>query len=55
MADPARNQKDSDKNPNTSRGVWGYAPPGNFWHIHALRQLLVRSEENIFPQIVSGG
>ena len=33
-------------------GVWGHAPPEKFCHIHALRQLLVRYEANILPQIV---
>ena len=46
MADPERH-----KNPNTSRGVWGHAPKKIF-DIHVLRQLLVRSEANILPQIV---
>ena len=30
-SDRSRNQKDSDKNPNTFGEVWGHAPPlGNF-------------------------
>ena len=27
-----------------SRGVWGHAPPENFWNLSALRLILVQSE-----------
>ena len=29
--------------PHATRGVWGHAPPGNFWLFRALRLLLVQS------------